>query len=227
MTGCSTCLRRPRRPAGSAAASRGNTLASAPLAVRMRPRSLDELVGQEHLLAPGSPLRQMVEADEPLTILLWGPPGTGKTTIATSAQRAHRTPVRRAVGRLGRRQGGPRDDRGRPARPGAAAASRPSCSSTRSTASPRPSRTPCCPASRTAGCRSSPRRPRTRTSASSRRCCRRSLLLTLEPLTDDDIGVLVDRALTDERGLGGSVTLDRRGQGATSYASPAATAVGR
>ncbi len=61
----------------------GNAYASAPLAVRMRPRSLDELVGQEHLLAAGSPLRQMIDGDQPLTILLWGPPGTGKTTIAS------------------------------------------------------------------------------------------------------------------------------------------------
>jgi putative ATPase len=49
----------------------------------MRPRTLDELVGQEHLLAPGSPLRQVIDGDQPLTILLWGPPGTGKTTIAS------------------------------------------------------------------------------------------------------------------------------------------------
>lgn len=61
----------------------GNAHASAPLAVRMRPRTLDELVGQERLLAPGSPLRQMIDGDQPLTIVLWGPPGTGKTTIAS------------------------------------------------------------------------------------------------------------------------------------------------
>ncbi|GAA4824954.1 replication-associated recombination protein A [Nocardioides caeni] len=57
--------------------------AAAPLAVRMRPRDLDELVGQEHLRKPGSPLRQLVEGDRPLSLLLWGPPGTGKTTIAS------------------------------------------------------------------------------------------------------------------------------------------------
>jgi putative ATPase len=53
-----------------------------PLAVRMRPRSLDELVGQSHLLARGSPLRRLVEAEQPGAVLLWGPPGSGKTTIA-------------------------------------------------------------------------------------------------------------------------------------------------
>jgi putative ATPase len=54
----------------------------APLAVRMRPRSLDDVVGQEHLLGPRSPLRRLVEADEPMSLVLYGPPGTGKTTLA-------------------------------------------------------------------------------------------------------------------------------------------------
>ena len=49
----------------------------------MRPRTLDELVGQEQLRAPGSPLRQLVEGDQSMSLLLWGPPGTGKTTIAS------------------------------------------------------------------------------------------------------------------------------------------------
>jgi putative ATPase len=54
----------------------------APLAVRMRPRSLDEVVGQSHLLGPRAPLRRLVEADEPMSLVLYGPPGTGKTTLA-------------------------------------------------------------------------------------------------------------------------------------------------
>ncbi len=49
----------------------------------MRPRALDELVGQEQLRAEGSPLRQLIEGDQSLSLLLWGPPGTGKTTIAS------------------------------------------------------------------------------------------------------------------------------------------------
>lgn len=60
-----------------------NTHASAPLAVRMRPRTLDELVGQAQLRAAGSPLRQLIEGDQSMSLLLWGPPGTGKTTIAS------------------------------------------------------------------------------------------------------------------------------------------------
>ncbi len=53
-----------------------------PLADRMRPRSLDEFTGQAHLLAPGKPLRRLVEGSTLHSMLLWGPPGTGKTTLA-------------------------------------------------------------------------------------------------------------------------------------------------
>ena len=56
---------------------------AAPLAVRMRPRTLDELVGQEQLRAEGAPLRRLIEGDQSMSLLLWGPPGTGKTTIAS------------------------------------------------------------------------------------------------------------------------------------------------
>ena len=56
--------------------------AGAPLAVRMRPASLDELVGQGHLLAPGSPLRRLVEGAGVASVILYGPPGSGKTTLA-------------------------------------------------------------------------------------------------------------------------------------------------
>ncbi len=53
-----------------------------PLADRMRPRTLDEFVGQEHLIAPGKPLRAQIERDDIGSLILWGPPGTGKTTLA-------------------------------------------------------------------------------------------------------------------------------------------------
>jgi len=56
--------------------------ATAPLAVRMRPASLDEVVGQDHLIAPGSPLRRLVEGGGAASVILYGPPGTGKTTLA-------------------------------------------------------------------------------------------------------------------------------------------------
>jgi putative ATPase len=58
------------------------TAATAPLAERMRPRTFDEFVGQEELLAPGKPLRKAIERDLLQSIILWGPPGTGKTTLA-------------------------------------------------------------------------------------------------------------------------------------------------
>src|SRR5947199_5411680 len=53
-----------------------------PLADRMRPRTLDEFVGQEHLIAPGKPLRAQIERDDIGSLIFWGPPGVGKTTLA-------------------------------------------------------------------------------------------------------------------------------------------------
>jgi putative ATPase len=64
-------------PGGSA-----RIAANAPLAVRMRPAMLDEVLGQDHLLGPGAPLRRLVEGAAPASLLLYGPPGTGKTTLA-------------------------------------------------------------------------------------------------------------------------------------------------
>ena len=74
----------PQRPATGGA--------PAPLAERMRPRTLDEFVGQEALIGPGRPLRLAIDRDQLQSIILWGPPGTGKTTLArliASVTRAH------------------------------------------------------------------------------------------------------------------------------------------
>jgi len=59
-----------------------SSTAGAPLAERMRPRSIDEVVGQSHLLGPGKPLRVAFESKRPHSMILWGPPGVGKTTLA-------------------------------------------------------------------------------------------------------------------------------------------------
>src|SRR5450755_1953291 len=55
---------------------------AAPLAERMRPRTLEEFAGQEHLLGPGKPLRVQIERDDAASMIFWGPPGVGKTTLA-------------------------------------------------------------------------------------------------------------------------------------------------
>lgn len=60
-----------------------NLQRQAPLAARMRPRTLDELVGQEHIVGPGGPLRALIENDTLSSLILWGPPGTGKTSLAS------------------------------------------------------------------------------------------------------------------------------------------------
>ena len=64
------------------AGSKNAAQAAAPLAEKLRPRSLDEVVGQKHLLGPGKPLRVAFESGKPHSMILWGPPGSGKTTIA-------------------------------------------------------------------------------------------------------------------------------------------------
>ena len=87
-----------------------------PLAARMRPRTLDEILGQEHLLAPGRALRRALEADRVPSMVLWGPPGSGKTTLAEVIARLTRLALRRAVG--GHRRRG-RPAQGRSTRPAA------------------------------------------------------------------------------------------------------------
>ena len=206
------------RGGGTAAGGDLGTSTLPPLAARMRPRSLDEVRGQGDVLRPGSPLRRLIDgsagAAGPLSAIIWGPPGTGKTTLAhlvataagrrfveLSAVTAGVKDVRAVMDQAARRA--------RPVRP-----RRRCCSSTRSTGSPRPSRTPCSPAWRTGWSSSSPPRPRTRRSASSRRCCRARCSSPCGPLDDDELDDVLTAALEQDRGLAGELALEPRGAGA-------------
>ena len=85
MPGASASRRAPRSAGEGdlfSAAARERLSSRAPLATRLRPRTLDDMVGQRHLVAPGAPLRLLVEQDRLTSAVLWGPPGTGKTTLA-------------------------------------------------------------------------------------------------------------------------------------------------
>jgi len=186
----------------------------APLAVRMRPRSLEEVAGQHHLLAPGSPLRRLVEpADEasrraaPSSVVLWGPPGTGKTTLAYLVAA---TSGRRFVELSGVTSGVKdvravvEDARRRLATGGAETvlfidevhrfsttqqdALLPSVENRWVTLVAATTENP--------------------SFAVNSPLLSRSLLLTLRPLSDDDVRALVRRAVLDERGFGGTVRVD-------------------
>ncbi|WPF65174.1 MULTISPECIES: replication-associated recombination protein A [unclassified Corynebacterium] len=77
----------PEEPAAGAAVHNAadyfEVSPSAPLAARMRPRSLEEMVGQQHVLGPGTPLRRLIQGSGEASVILYGPPGTGKTTVAS------------------------------------------------------------------------------------------------------------------------------------------------
>jgi putative ATPase len=184
-----------------------NTHASAPLAVRMRPRTLDELVGQAQLRAEGAPLRQLIEGDRSMSLLLWGPPGTGKTTIAAIlSQQTNRRFVEVSAVAAGVKEVRAAIDG---ARAELVATGRETVLFVdevhRFTKAQQDALLP-----------GVENRWVTLVAATTENpffsvispLLSRSLLLRLESLTDDDVRAVVADALVDERGLGGSFELD-------------------
>ncbi|KAB1864724.1 replication-associated recombination protein A [Microbacterium algeriense] len=181
-----------------------------PLAVRMRPVSLDEVAGQRHLLRAGSPIVALAdpEASSPgaVSIILWGPPGTGKTTLA---QAIARSSGRRFV-ELSAITAGVKDVREVMQE---AITQRDLYGQTtilfldeihRFTKAQQDALLPGVENGWVILIAATTENPSFSVISP---LLSRSLLLTLQPLTDDDIGVLVDRAVVDARGLGGAVTL--------------------
>lgn len=199
----------PRRDSGGSLA--GSASSNAPLAVRMRPRTLDELVGQQHLLAPGSPLRQVIEGDQPLTILLWGPPGTGKTTVASLISNH----TDRRFVEVSAVSAGVKDVRD------VIAGARTALANTgretvlfvdevhRFSKAQQDALLPGVENRWVSLVAATTENPHFSVISP---LLSRSLLLTLQNLTDDDIATLMERAVTDERGLAGAVTLTDEGK---------------
>jgi len=195
----------PPRTSGGALA--GSAHSAAPLAVRMRPRSLDELVGQEQLRAEGSPLRQLIEGDQSLSLLLWGPPGTGKTTIASIlSQQTERAFVEVSAVSAGVKEVRAAIDAARSRLVGGRGETVLFVDEVHRFSK----------AQQDALLPGVENRWVTLVAATTENpffsvispLLSRSLLLRLEPLTDDDIRDVVARALADERGLGGRVEVE-------------------
>ncbi|MDO8338458.1 MAG: replication-associated recombination protein A [Microcella sp.] len=185
--------------------------AAVPLAVRMRPTRLDEVAGQSHLLGPGSPLVSLARDDgrapSAVSVILWGPPGTGKTTLA---QAIARQSGRRFV-ELSAITAGVRDVREVMER---ALADRDLYGSStvlfldeihRFTKAQQDALLPGVENGWVILIAATTENPSFSVIAP---LLSRSLLLTLEQLSDDDLGTLVDRAVADPRGLTGAVSLD-------------------
>jgi putative ATPase len=181
---------------------------SAPLAVRMRPITLDEVVGQDHLLAPGSPLRRLVEGGAAASVILYGPPGTGKTTLARlvsqvtgrrfealSALSAGVKEVRAVIDAARRRLG--REDRDATVL-FIDEVHRFSRTQQDALLGAVEDRVILLVAATTENPFFSVVSP----------LLSRSLVLQLHPLSDDDVRTVLRRALADSRGLGGSITLE-------------------
>jgi putative ATPase len=188
------------------AAAEQAAAAAAPLAVRMRPRTLDEVAGQDHLTRDGSPLRKLADTDAAMSVLLWGPPGTGKTTLAYVISHV----TRRRFGELSAVSAGVRDVRA------AIDAARGELGLTgrqtilfidevhRFNKAQQDALLPAVENRWVSFIGATTQNPSFSVVGP---LLSRSLLLTLQPLGDQDVATVIERALTDERGLGGAVTL--------------------
>ena len=188
------------------AAARDAAEAAAPLAVRLRPRTLDEVIGQRHLTAAGSPLRKVTDHDAPMSVLLWGPPGTGKTTLAYVVSQV----TRRRFVELSAVSAGVKDVRA------AIDTARTELGLTgsqtvlfidevhRFNKAQQDALLPAVENRWVSFIGATTENPSFSVVGP---LMSRSLLLTLQPLSDEDMQAVIGRALSDERGLGGAVTL--------------------
>jgi putative ATPase len=181
--------------------------AAAPLAVRMRPRTLDEVIGQRHLTSAGTPFRKLIENDAPMSLLLWGPPGTGKTTLAYVVSQV----TKRRFVELSAVSAGVKDVRA------AVDAARRTLGMSgtqtvlfidevhRFSKTQQDALLPAVENRWVSFIGATTENPFFSVVSP---LLSRSLLLTLQPLSDDDIREVIQRAIQDPRGLGGTVTLD-------------------
>ncbi len=181
--------------------------AAAPLAVRMRPRTLDEVIGQRHLTGEGTPLRKLAENDAGMSVVLWGPPGTGKTTLAHVISQV----TRRRFTELSAVTAGVKDVRA------AIEAARRDLGLTgnqtvlfidevhRFNKAQQDALLPAVENRWVSFIGATTENPSFSVVGP---LLSRSLLLTLEPLSEDEMREVIDRALADERGLAGAVSLE-------------------
>ncbi len=180
--------------------------AAAPLAVRMRPRTLDEVIGQQHLISEGTPFRKLVDNDAAMSVVLWGPPGTGKTTLAHVVSQV----TKRRFTELSAVTAGVKD-----VRAAIDAARRELGLSGKQTVlfvdevhrfnkAQQDALLPAVENRWVSFIGATTENPFFSVVGP---LLSRSLLLTLQPLADEDIREVIRRSLADERGLGGTVTL--------------------